>query len=83
MSKNTSTILGDQFADFIQEEIKLGRYKNKSEVIQSGLRLLETENAKIEAINSTLIIGETSGKPRQFNNEAFKSKMKKRLKWNA
>jgi len=83
MSKNTSIILGEHFDKFIQKEIKVGRYKNKSEVIRSGLRLLEIEKAKIEAINKALIVGEASGKPKKFNNEKFKARMKKKLKPNA
>jgi antitoxin ParD1/3/4 len=83
MSKNTSIILGDHFDNFIKKEIKVGRYKNTSEVIRSGLRLLEIEKSKIEAINKALIIGEKSGKPKKFSNEKFKSKMKKKLKSDA
>ncbi len=79
MSKNTSIILGDHFEKFIKKEIKKGRYKNASEVIRSALRLLEVEKLKVDAINKALVVGENSGKPKKFNNEKFKSRMKKRL----
>ncbi len=76
MSKNTSIILGDHFDKFIQNEIKSGRYASASEIIRSGLRLLENEKTKIEAINKALVVGEESGKPQRFDNEKFKQKMR-------
>jgi len=79
MAKNTSIILGDHFDKFVQAEIKSGRYASASEVLRSGLRLLEIEKDKIKAINKALTIGENSGKPRSFNNEKFKSRMRKKL----
>ncbi len=79
MSKNTPIILGDHFDKFIKKEIKKGRYQTASEVIRSGLRLLEIEKSKIEAINKALFVGEKSGTPLKFNNEDFKSKMKRKL----
>ena len=50
MSRNTSVILGEHFDEFIKSEIKEGRYRFASEVIRSGLRLLEDERRKIQAI---------------------------------
>lgn len=78
MSKNTSIILGDHFDQFIQNEIKSGRYASASEIIRNGLRLLEIEKNKIEAINSALVIGENSGPPTMFDNESFKKRMNKK-----
>lgn len=83
MSKNTSVILGEHFDEFIQTEIKSGRYTTASEVIRSGLRLLENEKQKIEAINKALVVGEKSGKPIAFDNEKFKARMKKKFNVNA
>jgi len=83
MSKNTSIILGDHFDQFIQSELKSGRYASASEVLRSGLRLLEIEKQKIEAINKALIVGEESGKPIAFDSEKFKQKMRKQLNINA
>ncbi len=83
MSKNTSIILGEHFDKFIKSEIKKGRYSSASEVIRSGLRLLEIEKSKIEAINKALVVGEKSGKPKKFDNKKFKIRMKSKLKSNA
>lgn len=82
MSKNTSIILGEHFDRFVTNELNTGRYKSASEVIRTGLRLLEEEKKKIELINKALVIGEESGKPQEFNNDQFKSRMRNKLKGN-
>ena len=76
--KNTSIILGDHFDEFIRNEIESGRYASVSEIIRSGLRLLEEERIKINAINEALVVGERSGKPKEFDNKEFKLRMKKK-----
>ncbi|HPX05349.1 MAG TPA: type II toxin-antitoxin system ParD family antitoxin, partial [Tenuifilaceae bacterium] len=40
MNRNTSISIGSYFDNFIKERISEGRYKNASEVIRAGLRLL-------------------------------------------
>ena len=67
MGKNTSISLGDHFEDFITEIVGSGRYQSASEVIRAGLRLLEHEERKIEALKSALELGEKSGIARDFN----------------
>ncbi len=83
MSKNTSIILGDHFDKFIKKEIKSGRYSSASEIIRNGLRLLEVEMEKMKTINEALVVGEESGKPKSFDNEKFKARMRKKHKINA
>jgi len=83
MGRNTSVILGEHFDDFIKSEIDSGRYKSASEILRSGLRLLEVEKQKIRAINEALVVGEASGEAIEFDNEKFKQKMRKRLRPNA
>ena len=82
MSKNTSIILGEHFDEFISKELESGRFKSASEVIRSGLRLLELERKKIDLINEALVAGEKSGEPRKFDNEEFKKRMRKKLRKN-
>ena len=43
--KNTSISLGNYFDQFVQAQVSAGRYKNVSEVIRAGLRLLENEES--------------------------------------
>lgn len=79
MARNTSVILGDHFDKFIKSELESGRYSSASEVIRSGLRLLEEHKKKIIAVNEALVIGEKSGEARTFNNEKFKLQMRENL----
>ncbi|WP_437207204.1 type II toxin-antitoxin system ParD family antitoxin [Planctomicrobium sp. SH664] len=61
MSKNTSVTLGDHFESFIDRQIASGRFSNASELIRSGLRLLEEQEQKREALIQALMAGERSG----------------------
>ena len=61
MAKNTSISLGDHFDGFISTQIEAGRFKNASEVVRAGLRLLEEHEQKLEALRHALIEGEESG----------------------
>lgn len=67
MGKNTSVSLGDYFEDFVENRIAEGRYKNASEVIRAGLRLLEEEENKIAALKSAIQDGIDSGIAKNFN----------------
>jgi len=67
MSKNTSISLGDHFEDFILSKIGEGRYHSASEVIRAGLRLLEQEEKKIDALKAALELGENSGIAEDFD----------------
>ena len=61
MSKNTSITLSEHFDGFIASQIEAGRYSNASEVIRSGLRMLEEHEQKVEALRSALIEAEEGG----------------------
>ncbi len=67
MSKNTSITLGDYFDDFIQSMLKEGRYKNTSEAVRAGLRLLEEEEQKSSNLKSAIQQGLDSGIIEDFN----------------
>lgn len=69
MSKNTSITLGTYFDQFIQNVLKEGRYKNASEVIHAGLRLLEEEEQKIVVLRQAIEEGVNSGIANDFNPE--------------
>jgi antitoxin ParD1/3/4 len=60
MSNVTSINLGDHFVGFVSGLTESGRYKNTSEAVRAGLRLLE-EQEKLAALNSALAEGEVSG----------------------
>ena len=61
MAKNTSITLGDHFDDFVAKQIKSGRYGSVSEVIRTGLRVLEDTETKLETLRELLDDGEKSG----------------------
>ena len=61
MAKNTSITLGDHFDSFISNQLQSGRYGSASEVIRSALRLLETQETKLNTLRQLLVEGEESG----------------------
>jgi antitoxin ParD1/3/4 len=76
MSKNTSITLGNYFDDFVQSRIAAGRYKNASEVIRAGLRLLEEEENKVIALKEAIQEGIDSEIVEDFNPEQFLKNLK-------
>ena len=81
MNKNTSISLGNYFDTFVQKSISKGRYKNVSEVIRAGLRLLEEEESKVIALNNAIQEGTDSGIAYDFDPKKHLEslKAKKRL----
>ena len=69
MNKNTSISLGNYFDQFVQNRIKQGRFKNVSEVIRAGLRLLEEEESKAMALKNAIQEGIDSGIASDFDPE--------------
>ncbi len=67
MGRNTSVSLGNYFEDFVDNKISQGRFKNASEVIRAGLRLLEKEENKIEFLKKAVQEGMDSGVAKDFN----------------
>jgi antitoxin ParD1/3/4 len=80
MGRNTSVSLGDYFENFVDNRVSEGRYKNASEVIRAGLRLLEEEESKIQLLKTAIQEGIDSGINKDFNPtkhlESLKAKMK-------
>ena len=67
--KTTSVALGPYFEDFIKVQIAQGRYRNASEVIRAGLRLLEDEEKQTAALKTAIKEGIESGVASDFNPE--------------
>lgn len=76
MGKNTSVALGEHFEDFVKYRISEGRYKNASEVIRAGLRLLEEEEQKFYALKNAIQEGIDSGIVEDFDPKEHLKKMK-------
>lgn len=71
MTRKTDFLVGDYFADFIERQVQGGRYNSASDVVQAGLRLLEEQEARLDALRAALIEGETSGPSTSFNFDEF------------
>lgn len=71
MSRNTSITLGDHFADFVDRHVTSGRYSSASDMVRASLRLLEEQEARVEALRAARIEGEQSGAARPLDVEAF------------
>lgn len=65
--KNTSVSLGNYFDQFVQTQVSVGRYKNVSEVIRAGLRLLENEESKAIALKNAIQEGLNSPRVENFD----------------
>lgn len=74
--KNTSISLGDYFDQFVQTQISAGRYKNVSEVIRAGLRLLENEENKVIALKNAIQEGLNSPRVENFDFDKNLKKLK-------
>ncbi|NIA19965.1 MAG: type II toxin-antitoxin system ParD family antitoxin, partial [Xanthomonadaceae bacterium] len=82
MSKNTSISLGSYFDEFIQSRLYAGRYKNVSEVIRAGLRLLEEEENKVIALKNAIQDGVESGIAYDFNSKLHLKELKAKRELN-
>ena len=78
MNRNTSISIGNYFDNFIKSRISAGRYKNASEVVRAGLRLLEEEENRFFALSEAIQEGIESGIAPDFNPETHLGKLKAR-----
>lgn len=74
--KNTSISLGNYFDEFVGKQVSEGRYKNVSEVIRAGLRLLENEEDKAVALKNAIQQGLESPKVENFDFDEHLAKLK-------
>jgi len=71
MAKNTSILLGDYFDNFINQQVKSGKFASASEVVRTALRMFEHEETKKTELIKELKRGEKSGFVEDFNRESF------------
>lgn len=83
MERNTSVLLGFHFEDFVESRIAEGRFKNASEVIRAGLRLLEEEENKLIALKTAIREGLDSGISNNFDPKQHLEKLKANKKQHA
>ena len=80
--KNTSISLGNYFDQFVSSQVSVGRYKNVSEVVRAGLRLLEDEENKVIALKKAIQEGIDSGIAHNFNPDKHLQELKAKRKIN-
>ena len=78
MAKNTSILPGDYFDNFINSQIKTGKYASASEVVRAALRVFEHEESKKTALITELKKGETSGFVENFDRQELLASLHKR-----
>ena len=78
MPRNTSVTLGEHFDKFVAEKIQQGRFQSVSEVIRAGLRKLETDEIKLQALREKLQSGEDSPIVENFDGEHFIAELHKK-----
>lgn len=80
--KNTSISLGSHFDQFVSSQVSAGRYKNVSEVIRAGLRLLEDEESKVSALRASIQEGVDSGIAHDFDPKTHLEELKAKKRAN-
>ena len=78
MPRNTSVTLGEHFEVFVKEKIAEGRFQSVSEAVRAGLRRLEEDELKLEALRSKLAAGEASELVEDFSPAAFLAEMREK-----
>ena len=61
MANDKSFLLGDHFDAFVAAQVAAGRYQSATDVILSGLRLLEERETRLQSLRKALVEGEESG----------------------
>ncbi|HEC25988.1 MAG TPA: type II toxin-antitoxin system ParD family antitoxin [Gammaproteobacteria bacterium] len=78
MARNTSVTLGEHFDEFVSEKIGEGRFQSVSEVVRAGLRKLEEDETKLQALRTRLQAGEDSLAIEDFDGTEFIAELHKK-----
>ena len=76
MPRNTSVTLGEHFEAFVNVKIAQGRFQSVSEAVRAGLRRLEEDELKLEALRAKLAAGEASPLAEDFSPQGFLAEMR-------
>ena len=71
MSKIDTISLGSYFDDYVEQQIKTGRFSSAGEVVRSALRLFADRENKKEVLIDELKRGEESGFQEDFSRNKF------------
>ncbi len=75
MTKDASILLDRHSAEFVKAKIDEGQYSTADDVVRAALRLLEDQDAQLQALRAALIEGEESGPPQDFDFDVFLARM--------
>ena len=75
MPRNTSVTLGEHFDNFVADKVAEGRFHSVSEAVRAGLRKLEEDELKLQALREKLQAGEDSPVVEGFQVENFINSM--------
>ena len=78
MARNTSVTLGEHFDKFITEKIAQGRFQSVSEAVRAGLRKLEEDESKLQALRENLQAREDSPLVENFDQNHFITSLHKK-----
>ena len=78
MSRNTSVTLGEHFDKFVSDKIEEGRFRSVSEAVRAGLRRLEEDEAKLEALRLKLTASKNSQLIENFAPQQFLVEMRRK-----
>mgnify|MGYP001549772937 FL=1 len=78
MPRNTSVTLGEHFDAFVNEKIAEGRFQSVSEAVRAGLRRLEEDELKLEALRAKLAAGEASALVEHFSPAGFLAELREK-----
>ena len=75
MPGNKAIQLNEHYESFVRERVDSGEFATASEVVRAGLRLLEAETRRLDALRRALREGEESGAAQSLDLEAFLNEM--------
>ena len=78
MPRNTAVTLGEHFDFFVSQKIAEGRFQSVSEAVRAGLRRLEEDEAKLEALRAKLQAGKDSPLVEDFDPQQFLAEMREK-----
>jgi len=78
MPRNTSVTLGEHFDAFVSQKIEEGRFQSVSEAVRAGLRRLEEDECKLDALRQKLQAGEDSPLVEDFSPNQFLEELREK-----
>ena len=71
MNQIVPITLDEHSTGFVETQLRAGRYESAEKMVSAGLRSLQDEALRFEALADALAEGEASGDPQPFDFDAF------------